>query len=430
MHRAENGEWSVSELEAILQEKIAREGPIPFAAFMALALYHPSLGYYAGGGQGREPLGWEGDYFTSGDVHPLWGWSVVRQLHQMWELLGRPARFEVVEPGAGRGLLARETWRYALARAPEWAATLRYTLVDRAPADSPLRQARERRLADQLAAFEAHTAKVRWASELAEVSRDGPIIGCVVSNELVDALPVHIVQVDDGELREVYVDVEPANGRLIEIVEAPSSPALAAYLDTYTIPWRTYPTGWRAEICLEAGPWMRACTEVLDRGFALTIDYGDTARRLYTRARLRGTLAVYARHQLGERPLAQPGRQDLTAHVNFSALIAAGRAGGLRLAGLTTQEAFLRRLGIEEEMEALAEKLFPAARSERHTARGQADYLRSTSLRNAVKTLLDPHGLGGFRVLAQHKGVPGAGSQLLGFGGGTARSRGDCQPAT
>lgn len=405
----------VSELEAIIAEEIAREGPIPFARFMALALYHPTLGYYAGGGQGREPLGWQGDYFTSGDLHPLWGWTIARQLHEMWALLDRPPRFDVVEPGAGRGLLARETWRYALARAPEWAAALRYTLVDRAPAGSPLREARERRLDEQLAAFEAPEARVYWAGDLAEVTRDGPLTGCVVSNELVDALPVHVVQADDGELREVYVDVERANGRLVETLGPPSAPEVASYLDHYKVPWREYPSGWRAEICLEAAPWMRACAAALGRGFALTIDYGDTARRLYTRDRRHGTLAVYTHHQLGERPLAQPGRQDLTAHVNFSALIEAGRAGGLRFAGLTTQEAFLRRLGIQRETDSLAAKLFPAADSERHTERGQADYLRRASLRNAVATLLNPHGLGGFRVLAQHKGVPGAGSRLSGF---------------
>ena len=407
----------MSELEAIIAEEIAREGPIPFARFMALALYHPALGYYVGGGQGREPLGWEGDYFTSGDLHPLWGWTVARQLCEMWERLGRPPRFDVIEPGAGRGQLAREVWRYALARAPEWAAALRYTLVDRAPADSPLRRARERWLAEQLAAFEAPEATVRWASGLADVTRDGPLTGCIVSNELVDALPVHVVQAEHGELREVYVDVEQASGRLIEALGSVSLPEVAGYLDHYKMPWRTYPDGWRAEICLEALPWMRNCAAALARGFVLTIDYGDTARRLYTRDRRHGTLAVYARHQLGERPLAQPGRQDLTAHVNFSALIEAGRAGGLRLAGMTTQEAFLRRLGIREETEALEAKLFPAAESERHTARGQADYLRRASLRNAVAALLNPHGLGGFRVLAQHKGVPGAGSRLSGFVG-------------
>jgi SAM-dependent MidA family methyltransferase len=413
-HSTEGGR-TVESLGAIIAAEIEREGPISFARFMALALYHPTLGYYVGGGEGREPLGWEGDYFTSGDLHPLWGWSIARQLQQMWELLGRPPRFDVLEPGAGRGLLVRETWRYASARAPEWAAALRYTVLDRTPPESPLRAARERRLAGELAALGVPEEGVRWERDLAAVTAEGRLTGCVVSNELVDALPVHLVQVDGGTLREVYVDVERTSGRLVEVLGPPSSAAVADYLDHYRVPWRTYPDGWRTEVCLEARAWLRDIAAALGRGFVLTIDYGDTARRLYTRERRHGTLAVYTRHQLGSHPLAQPGRQDLTAHVNFTALIEAGRAAGLRLAGMTTQAGLLRRLGIREEMEALSARLYPAADTERHTSRGQADYLRRMSLRNAVAALLDPRGLGGFRVLAQQRGMPGAGRRLLGF---------------
>ena len=406
----------MNELEAIIAEEIARDGPITFARFMTLALYHPTLGYYAGGGVGREPLGWEGDYFTSGDVHPLFGWCVGKQLAQMWELLGRPPRFDVIELGAGRGLLARDVWRYALERAPDWAATLRYTLADRTPAGSPLRIARERRLRAEIAALGVPTGALAWVDG-AESLADLPATGCLLSNELVDALPVHILTIEGGALAEVYVTADAAAGRLAETHGPLSTPALASYLDDHRIPWRTYPEGWRCEVCLEAGPWLRSAAERLARGFMLTLDYGDTARALYTRDRRRGTLAVYTRHQLGERPLAHPGRQDLTAHVNFSALARAGRAAGLRLAGLTTQERFLRGLGLMEEADALGARLYPAAFAARHTDRGQADYLRYKSLLSAAATLINPHGLGGFRVLVQHRGVPGAGRALLGLRG-------------
>lgn len=393
-----------------------------FARFMALALYHPILGYYSGGGEGREPLGWEGDYFTSGDVHPLWGWSLARQLHQMWELLGRPARFDVAEPGAGRGLLAREVWRFARERSPEWSAALRYTLADRAAPESPLRAARETRLAAELAALDVPLEATRWVGSLEDTFAPRGLTGVVVSNELVDALPVHIVQVRQGRLWELYVAIR--DGRLIPGLDDPSTPALEAYLDAYHVPWRSYPEGWQCEICLDAPPWMESVGRVIGRGFALTIDYGDTARRLYTRARHRGTLAVYARHQLGDDPLARPGHQDLTAHVNFSALIEAGRAVGLRLAGLTTQRDFLLNLGVRDEAEALGRALYPAADSERHTDRGQADHLRRMSLRNAVSALIDPRGLGGFRVLVQQRGVPGAARSLLGLRGPTSAEYG------
>lgn len=406
-------EQPVNEVEALVREEIGRDGPITFARFMEVALYHPVLGYYAGGGMGREPLGWEGDFFTSGDVHPLWGWSVARQLHQMWELMGRPMCFDVVEPGAGRGLLAREVWRYARERAPDWAEALRYTLVDRAPPDAPLRQAREQRLAAELGTLDVPVWAVRW---LGALPADGEsLTGCIVSNELVDALPVHIVEVRGGELHEIYVGLDERTGRLVELSGGPSSPEVAAYLDTYRIAWRGYPDGWRCEICLEAEGWLRDVASGLKQGFLLTIDYGDTARNLYTVERRRGTLAVYMRHQLGERPLANVGRQDITAHVNFTGLVRAGRAQGLRLVGLTTQAGFLRGLGIREEAEALATRLYPAADTERHTDRGQADYLRKRNLLGAVSTLLNPYGLGGFRVLVQQRGVPGVGRELLGL---------------
>ncbi len=407
----------MAQLDEIIREEIRRAGPLTFARYMELALYHPTLGYYAGGGVGREPVGWTGDFFTSGDVSPLWGWAIARQLHQMWELMDRPARFDVVEPGAGRGLLAASVWRYAVALDADWAAALRYTLLDRAPAEAPLRVARQRRLAEELARIPAPVDGVRWLGSLAEVTgrRERAVSGCVVSNELVDALPVHVVEKRDGALAEIYVALAQDGERLVERLGALSLERVAGYLDRYKIPWRGYHDGWRAEVCLAAEDWMGEVAAALGRGFVLTIDYGDTARRLYTRDRRRGTLTGYARHQLSERPLADPGAQDITAHVNFTALARAGRAGGLRVAGLTTQAAMLTALGVREEAEALAARLFPHAESERHTDRGQAEYLRRAALRNAVATLLNPHGLGGFRALIQRRDVAGPGRALSGL---------------
>jgi SAM-dependent MidA family methyltransferase len=401
---------SETALAEIIRDEIRRVGPLTFARYMELALYHPTLGYYAGGGSGREPAGWAGDFFTSGDVSPLWGWAIARQLHQMWQALGCPTRFDVIEPGAGRGLLAAAVWRYALALDERWAAALRYTLVDRAAPTSPLRAARATRLAAELAAIPAPTDAVRWVDDLAQAASDGPITGCIVSNELVDALPVHRVEARAGQLTEVYAALAPETGQLVERLDAPSSPRVAGYLDAYAVPWRAYPDGWRAEVGLAAEEWMGEVAATLGRGYALTLDYGASARQLYTRDRRRGTLMVYTRHRLGERPLARPGQQDLTAHVNFSALARVGAAAGLRVTGYTTQAALLRALGMPAQAEALAARLFPYAESERHTDRGQADHLRRAALRNAVATLLNPQGLGGFRALIQRRDAPEAGA--------------------
>ena len=226
MTTASSGESALGDL---IRDEIATTGPMPFAGFMARALYHPTLGYYAGGGRGREPLGWEGDYVTSGDLHPLWGWSLARQLHQMWELLGHPVVFDVLEAGAGRGLLAAAVWRYARELAPGWLPALRYTLVDSAPLDSPLRRTREQGLASALAALDVPVHATRWASTIGDVFATSSLVGAVVSNELVDALPVHVVEVAGGELREVYVAADAA-GRLIEQLGPPSTAELVEYL--------------------------------------------------------------------------------------------------------------------------------------------------------------------------------------------------------
>ncbi len=397
----------MAQLDEVIRDEIRQSGPITFARFMELALYHPLLGYYVGAGIGREPVGWAGDFFTSGDVSPLWGWAIARQLHQMWQTLGCPARFDVIEPGAGRGLLAASVWRYALALDERWAAALRYTLVDRAASTAPLRAARAARLTAELAAIPAPPDAVRWADDLAQAASDGPITGCIFSNELVDALPVHLVEARAGTLAEVYVALEPEMGRLVERLDAPSSARVASYLDAYAAPWRSYADGWRAEVCLAAEDWMGEVAATLGRGFALTLDYGASARRLYTADRRRGTLMAYTRHHLSEWPLAHPGQQDLTAHVNFSALARVGASAGLRVTRYTTQAALLRSLGLPAQAEELAARLFPFAESERHTDRGQADHLRRVALRNAVATLLDPQGLGGFRALIQRRDAPG-----------------------
>jgi SAM-dependent MidA family methyltransferase len=405
-------------LELLIHDEIARAGPMPFARFMALALYHPLYGYYSGSGQGREPVGWTGDYFTSGDVHPLWGWCLARQAHELWQRMGRPEPFYVVEPGAGRGLLARDMWSYALHTAPAWASALHYVVVERTSAATPLRAQREARLRAALDAIQAPPDAVTWADALSEAIPRGAAC-CLFANELVDALPTHLVEARGDELAEIYVAADP--NHLVERLGPLSHPELATYLDHYGVPWRAFPAGWRAEICLDARDWMREASRIVQRGCLFLIDYGDRARALYTRDRRRGTLAVYAQHRLGEHPLGHPGEQDLTAHVNFSALIEAGRTAGLRLAGLTTQREMLLRLGIEREAGALATRLYPYADTERHTDRGQRDHLRRAALRNAVATLLRPEGLGGFRVLAMHRGVPGVGRELTALRSATAR---------
>ncbi len=350
-------------LQAILHERIAAAGAITFAEYMDLALYHPQFGYYT---SGKPKVGWTGDFFTSAHLHPLFGACIARQLMQMWETLKRPVPFLVLEEGAGQGVLAGHVQTFAREHLPALAEALRYQTVD-----------------------------VGSSALVAEGS-----LHVILSNELIDAFPVHVVEMQGGLMREVYV-IE-RDGRLVEQLGEPSSAEVAGYLERFGLPWRG--GTWRAEINLRALAWMRDTAGRLARGgFVLTIDYGDTARRLYSRVGPHGTLLCYYQHSINEEPLARPGQQDITAHVNFSALIDEGRCAGLRRSRFTTQRDFLLGWGIREEMEALRARQFGAADTARHTDQGQADLLRVYSLRNAVNALLDPTGLGGFRVLVQRK---------------------------
>ncbi len=351
-----------SPLESLLSERLRAGGALTFADYMDLALYHPQFGYYTAG---DASVGWGGDFFTSPHLHPLFGACLARQLAQFWEALKRPCPFVVEEQGAGQGVLAQHIRAAMQERWPALAQALDYHALD------------------------IHTSVYVTPHVL-------------LSNELIDAFPVHLVEARGGRLLEVYV-VEQ-DGQLAEQLGEPSSPAVADYLERFNIHWRMFEDGWRAEINLRALEWMRETAERLrPGGYVLTIDYGDTARRLYTRRRRRGTLLCYYRHSTNEEPLRRPGQQDITAHVNFSALIEEGRRVGLRRTRFTTQREFLLGLGIREEVESLRASQFAAADTARQSDQGQAALLRCYSLRNAVGALLDPAGLGGFRVLIQRK---------------------------
>ncbi len=347
----------------LIIERIQREGPITFAEYMRMALYEPGYGYYV---TRADRIGWEGaDYYTSTDVSPFFANCTGRQLSQMWEKLGHPAPFIVLEQGAGRGHLAQGVRAWASQEAPDFNAALDYRTED---------------ILD------------------AQVDNVGASIPSVIlSNELIDAFPVHLVEIRNERLYEIYVDVQ--DGRLYEMLDEPSSPEVANYLDSYRIPWQSFGDGWRAEINLDALRWMERTANLLRRGFILAIDYGDKARALYTRYRRRGTLACYYNHQMNERPLAHPGEQDITAHVNFSALINEGRRQGLRLSKFTTQHLWLQEFGIYEELQRLRASEFAEADSERATDRGQVALLKWYNLQQRVAALTDPAGMGNFKVL-------------------------------
>jgi SAM-dependent MidA family methyltransferase len=341
---------------------------------MGMCLYHPEFGYYT---QGRERTGVAGDYFTSPDLHPVFARLVARQAAEMWNAMGRPQPFTWVEMGAGRGLFASDFLSWSARALPEFAAALDYVAIE----PWPLQRGRiEARLAGMGA-----KGKARMLANLDELA---PVTGCFFSNELVDAFPVSVVTRMGGHLKEIYVIAE--GDGLREKLGPISDPAVAAYVARYA---HQLEEGHRMEVNRQAQAWMRAVAAKLKHGFVLTIDYGDLANRLFTVDRPSGTLLAYRGHTAAEDFFSAPGETDLTAHVNFSALIDAGKADGLEFLGFTTQERFLLALG---EANQFADVYDPAQTE-----------LEMLNARLKLKRLISPEGMGNiFKVLVQQRAMP------------------------
>ena len=361
-------------LKELLLDTLQRTGPMTFERYMALCLYHPEFGYYT---QGRERTGVAGDYFTSSDLHPVFARLVARQAAEMWNAMGRPQPFTWVEMGAGRGIFASDFLSWCTGELPEFAAALDYVAIE---PGSVQRQRIQARLAGTGA-----KGKARLLANLEELA---PATGCFFSNELVDAFSVSVVTRTGGHLKELYVIAE--GDSLSEKLGPISEPAVAAYVARYA---HQLEEGHRVEVNRQAQTWIHAVAAKLTSGFVLTIDYGDMANRLFTLDRPRGTLLAYRGHTASEDFFTAPGKTDLTAHVNFSALVDAGKADGLEFGGFTTQEKFLLALG---EGNQFADVYDP----------GQTEP-EMLQARLKLKRLISPEGMGNiFKVLVQQRGVP------------------------
>jgi SAM-dependent MidA family methyltransferase len=359
--------------EPELVERIAAEirdaGPITFARYMERALYEPGLGYYR---RPRPGPGRGGDFLTAPETHPLFGRAVARQLEEAWARLDRPDPFVVREHGAGEGALAVAILDGLAADASGLLDAIRIEPLEVEPA-------RLEAFAERLAAA-GHAGRHRPAG--------GRIAaGAILANEVLDALPVHRVEWRDGALRELLVD--RGEGRFVEVPAPPTTPALAARLEREGV---VLHEGQRAEIGLAIDAWVGDAGASLERGLLLAIDYGHPADELYGPRRLAGTLAAYVNHRVHDDPFINVGRQDLTAHVDVTAVERAALAAGLDHLGTTTQAEFLVGLGIEDLLrEAQAD---PAATLEGLLA-----------LRAGLMRLLDPAATGRFRVMAFGRGL-------------------------
>ncbi len=352
---------------ALIAERIRRRGPITVAEFMDLALYAPEVGYYA---RAARRSGRTGDFFTSVDTGPIFGALLAERFAAWWRAAGagagRPAPFDLVEAAAGDGRLTRDILDAAARRDPDFYHAVAAHLVERSP------QAR----AAQPATLSAHRARLASAGPALPDAIDGVLF----ANELLDAFPVHLVEMSEAGLAEVYVDVE--YGRLVDRMGPPSTPELAAYLAGAGV---SLEAGARAEVNLAAVAWVADAAARIRRGCLVLIDYGYEAAELYSAARARGTLASYHRHlvdapgttaEAGPSWLADPGNRDLTSHVDFTSVRRAAERAGMETVAVAPQTRFL--LDILEGSPLVAEL-------------SAQDRLAD---RLALKTLLMPGGLG------------------------------------
>ncbi len=374
------GEPENKGLRGAIFRLIAERGPIPFAEFMDWVLYHPTLGYYS---SPKEKIGQEGDYYTSLNIHPVFGNLIARQLHQMWGILGRPKPFTVAEMGAGKGFLSLDILSYCRSHWPSFYDALFYLLTEK----SAVFEEQQRVL---LKDFMNSENKVEWVTPSLLGKGARPFTGCLLSNELIDSFPVHRVQQTDGKLKEIYVGAQ--DDSLTEVFGPLSTPLLEAYLQDYGCPLQE---GQRAEINLQALEWLEGVNRSLQRGFVLTLDYGFEAEKLYHPARPEGTLLCYFRHTTSSNPYHRLGVQDITAHVNFTALISKGESLGLQRVGFTEQYKFLAALGLLQDLKQLEKK------SHQYST---LDFWKNHL---AMRNFLIPGGMGTlFKVLAQSKDVP------------------------
>lgn len=307
------------DLTEIIIHEIKKEGMIPFNAYMELCLYHPEFGYYT---SERTKIGKNGDFYTSSSLGPAFGALVARQMEEMWEWMGcKP--FTIVEYGAGTGRLAIDLLANLKANERMYEG-LRYCIIEKS---GSLQELEKTRLKE----------KVQWYNAIAEISE---INGCILSNELLDNFAVHQV-VMEKELMEVFVAYD--NG-FKEILK-PAAAELKAYLNELQI---ILPEGFRTEINLEVISWIKEITAALVKGYVMTIDYGYLSTELCKSSRSQGTIRCYRNHAVSDCAYMHVGEQDITAHVNFSALMHWGEKYGLQNCGFTSQAEFLMAMGFNE----------------------------------------------------------------------------------
>jgi SAM-dependent MidA family methyltransferase len=354
----------VSALRQRIEREIREHGPVPFSRYMELCLYDPELGYYS---RSAAQFGKAGDFYTSSDVHAVFGRLLARQFEEMWRVMGSPGHITLKELGPGRGLFAQDVLDWSEKKFPDFFRAVRYVLDERSPA---LRQRIEVTLGRHLKSGKAALVS----------GKDAGTPNIVFANEFFDALPVEVLS-SQGALR-----IDFREGRLVE-TWVPASPEELEFLDRYSV----HPEpGERVEVPLQSQTLMLGAAD-LGRGFLVIIDYGYT-REEQLAGRHRGTVKAIRQHSVSADPYEAPGEQDITADVNFTALAAVAEKQGMQTQKLITQSQFLMGIGEANEFaDAFEECRLPQERAK---------------VALQLKHLVTPAGMGeSFHVLVASKGV-------------------------
>lgn len=344
---------------------------IPFARFMELALYHPELGYYT---STRKKVGKEGDFYTSATVHPVFAETLADAVCRWWEELkaDHPA---LIELGGGTGYMVKHMLERIKADRPDFYERMQVILVEASPFHQELQ-------AESIAGFSGRKV---WYASIEEAAACERVEGVVVSNEYFDAFPVHMLTRDKDGWHEMGVAIR--DSQFTEERMPCLTDEVAAYLQEENLQVRS---GMRLEVNLGMKQAINQIAKLLKKGYVLTIDYGDLQEELYHPSRNRGTLMCYYRHQAHENPFIHIGEQDMTAHVNFSALMKWGEEAGLTTVSFQRQDEFLIQQGI----------LYKAQ------SHNDSDPFTSQAIKRnrAIQQLILPGGMGGvFRFLVQKK---------------------------
>ncbi len=347
---------------------------ITFADYMDLVLYHPEQGYYS---SGKVNIGSQGDFFTASSLGSDFGELLAEQFREMSTILDSSDSFTLVEVGAGMGSLAGDILNYFKNKYPDFYKNINYIIVEES--QGLIEQQKQ-----NLQEFE----QVSWKS-WQDIS-DNSIVGCVFSNELIDAFPIHQIIVENKTVKEVYVTWE---NKLKEVIKDVSNSKLLDYFQLIDIDLTTddYPENYRTEVNLKALDWLEIVAKKITKGYLLTIDYGYSASKYYHPQRYQGTLKCYYKHRHHHNPYVNFGKQDITTHVNFTALEKQGNLLGLETVGLTQQGLFLMALGLGDSLSELSN--------------GNYTLPEILKRRDALHQLINPTGLGGFKVLIQGKQI-------------------------